>query len=133
MKRNVTLSCRGFEFHDLDVPACLLGPADPGGSVQRQRVRLSGAGARSLAGKGRPTRGRAGRGRGGSGCRLRGALPARGRLLRPPAAKGLRSERLTTPTALGGAPPASEAAVDLVACYASAHRSCALYGDFLEL
>lgn len=52
MKRNVTLSCRGFEFHDLDVPASLLGLTDPGGRVQRQSARLSGALAHRLAEKG---------------------------------------------------------------------------------
>lgn len=31
MKRNVTLSCRGSEFHGLDVPVPLLGLKDPGG------------------------------------------------------------------------------------------------------
>lgn len=46
------MSGRGVEFHDLDVPVSLLGLADPGGRVQRQRARLSGAPAHRLAEQG---------------------------------------------------------------------------------
>lgn len=80
MKRSGTLSCRGFEFHDLDVPASLLGLTDPGGRVQRQRARLSGALAHRLAEKGVAS---GGAGVGAEPPSSSGLSPSRGRA-RPP-------------------------------------------------